>query len=184
MRTFTSAVFVLLTFLAATTPKVLADKPPLAKADAATILSYMGYQNVTVAYITDGLANSKMVKAVAHRNGENRIIEKQLWHDDDLGWFFTEDNAQTQGVRIWSKAGFKEVSAAHDIVAERDRAEREVMDLFFKIRSGLPDGEKADFTKDQDVFLEAIKSMAGDAKKVTAACRARLGHLKKRYQVQ
>ncbi len=101
------------------------EPKPLSKSDAAKILESMGYKDVKVAFIIQGLMpvygpgglmagsqDSATVTGVAILNSAATKVERRFFYDNDLGWFCTEDLSKEKGIgiRIWSLAGYSEVN--------------------------------------------------------------------------
>lgn len=89
---------------------------PITKPEAARILESMGYHEIKVAFIIQGVSrlgetpNAAIATAVGVFNGEPKRLEQQFFFDQDLGWFCTEPRANSTDIRIWSSSGYSEVA--------------------------------------------------------------------------
>lgn len=103
------------------------EPKPLSKAEATKILAGMGYENVNIAFIVQGILGTPggaTVVGMGMFKGQSpkrqlQKIEKQFLYDAALGWFYSEDGTVqlsggniVTGIRIWSTTGYSEVHAA------------------------------------------------------------------------
>ena len=107
---------------------VAADSPPpLTKSAAEQMLSTMGYYDVKVGAVVQGLPmlgsrNAALVLAVGRRDGASVKIERSLLYDDDLGWFEYEydiadrqrDPTSPTRLRFWTAKGYSQVLPTAD----------------------------------------------------------------------
>ena len=97
----------------------------LSKADAAQLLSSMGYETVVVATVVNGAVathigdsfytfgfggpNMAYVKAYGERSGKPVEIVENFVFDQDLGWIYTQIDTQQRRVRLWTTSGYKDL---------------------------------------------------------------------------
>jgi hypothetical protein len=115
-RNLASSVLITAFVLTAILPALLAAEPkPLTKDQAAKLLASMGYEDIAVGAIVQGVAamtstpNGAMVLAIARRNGEIQKVELQVFYDADTGWFYHEYDTPPTRLRIWSLSGYDEL---------------------------------------------------------------------------
>lgn len=113
---------ILTAFAALPTQAAARDAKRLDKATAARIISSMGYQNVTIGAVLEGVGemgmggseNTAVVLAVGIRNGQSQKIQQSYYYDADLGWFFFEyqDIAEGKHLVVWTASGVKSIRPA------------------------------------------------------------------------
>ena len=87
----------------------------LDKDEAAMVLAGMGCRPNQVVAVINGLAgmasgpNLATVVAICLRDGKPTTESRMLTYDAELGWFFYEERPEDGTVRIWTKAGFKQI---------------------------------------------------------------------------
>ncbi|MBS1257353.1 MAG: hypothetical protein MAG551_00395 [Candidatus Scalindua arabica] len=100
-----------------------ASTPEITKAEAAQILSHMGYENVKVGALIKGVGgvgagafsseNMASIVAVGTRNRMSKEISVTIFYDADHGWFYYEsvrdELTRQYEVRIWTKDGYKKI---------------------------------------------------------------------------
>ena len=97
-----------------------AEPPPLPRADALKIINSLGYENVAIGGIIQGVGNIKMaslnsssvalVVAYGEFKGQPEAIQKTFFYDRDLGWFFYEIDTNGKRVRLWTVNGYSEAT--------------------------------------------------------------------------
>lgn len=125
MRRTTVLATVMMVLLASSTALAV-DPPPLDKVTAAKILGFMGYTDITVKAVLQGIGgmgmgafsstSTALVLADATQK-ETRMGRQQTFvYDTDLGWFCFEvpsgPNDDDKRLRIWTVKGYQETTPA------------------------------------------------------------------------
>jgi len=91
-----------------------ADPSPLEKVDAQHIMEAMGWTEVTIIAIRQGVDAKGTVApiyatvvGVGLLRGEHHSITQTLTYDKDLDWHFLE--LRDKGALVWNKSGYKEI---------------------------------------------------------------------------
>ncbi len=89
----------------------------LSKADAIKLLTSMGYNNIVVAGVVNGIGglgmgafsspNVAIVIAYGEKEGTPTQIKETFFYDKDLGWFYSEIDTEGRRVRVWTTTGYK-----------------------------------------------------------------------------
>ena len=104
---------------------VIAFGAELSKSDATKLLIIMGYKNLAVAAVINGVGamgivafsspNVAMVIAygevIGDRILEGKKIRETFYYDKDIGWFYFEFAIPKKAVRLWTLKGYTEVKA-------------------------------------------------------------------------
>lgn len=90
------------------------EVPSLEREDAKATLESMGWKEVTVVAVLQGVDDRgtaapiySTVMALATRDGHHQGLRQTFFFDKQYGWFFYELGEKK--ARIWSKAGFQEI---------------------------------------------------------------------------
>ena len=94
--------------------------PKLSKADATKILAFMGYQDIVVATVVDGVGalgmsalsspNVALVIAIGTKvPAGTQEVRETFFYDKDLGWIYIELDTHGRRVRLWTRTGYKEL---------------------------------------------------------------------------
>jgi hypothetical protein len=100
-----------------------ASTPEISKIEAAQILGHMGYENVKVGALINGVGgvgvgafssdSMALIVAVGTRDGKSKEIRITIFYDADHGWFYYEivrdELTRQYEVRLWTKDGYKKV---------------------------------------------------------------------------
>ncbi|MGA2769813.1 MAG: hypothetical protein ABSG26_03255 [Bryobacteraceae bacterium] len=98
----------------------VATAAELSSADADKLLANMGYKNVHVILVVNGVGGlPNMMSALQSPNlaivvayGENaqgqpKDLKETVYYDKDLGWFYYELDAVNRQIRVWTTTGSK-----------------------------------------------------------------------------
>jgi hypothetical protein len=122
MKTYITKAFlcIILSIIAFSPELRAAEPPPLSKADALKIISSMGYQNVAIGGVIQGVgtltlaafssSSVAMVVAYGEKDGQPQKIQETFFYDKDLGWFYYEIDTNGKRVRLWTVNGYSEVT--------------------------------------------------------------------------
>ncbi len=107
---------------------IIASGAELSKPDATKLLTLMGFNNLAVAAVINGVGamelgasggmpgafsspNLATVIAYGELNGQGKEIRMTFYYDKDISWFYFEVAGQKKAVKLWTLKGYTEVKA-------------------------------------------------------------------------
>jgi hypothetical protein len=103
-----------LILLALMTSALAMEIPPMEKEDVRATLESMGWKEVTVVAMLQGVDEKgtaapiySTVIALGTKEGRHQAIRQTLYYDKQYGWFIYE--LGDKKALIWSKAGYQEI---------------------------------------------------------------------------
>lgn len=100
---------------------IIAFGAELSKSDATTILTNMGYKNLNLVAVINGIGamgmgafsspNTAMAIGYAEQGGKGTAFHETFFYDKDIGWFFFQTNDASTTMKVWATKGFLDVKA-------------------------------------------------------------------------
>ncbi len=100
----------------------------LSKEDATKLLAHMGYKNIVIVSVINGIGvmgnhifscdRAALAIGYAEKEYPEEIAERFLY-DKDLGWFYYEVDKKNRRVRLWTVQGYRVIRPEPEDVANK-----------------------------------------------------------------